>query len=171
VRYPGGKQLSLTQLLRSNAALGQQHRRPSATTLDQQAPKRGSIMRGRAGLWSLALVLLMFLLIYTAYAVVAGFGRLVELERPLEFDIGGKFRLQVVGMCAFCLLISRGGRAHPRPSLQVFSWTPAPPISCSAHRVFRRALVSGPPRCLVRCIAGLARTPPPRLQFQPCCSA
>jgi uncharacterized membrane protein (DUF485 family) len=64
-------------------------------------------MRGRGWLWLSAL----FLLVYTAYVVVAKFGKLVGVKIPFELGNVGEFWLFTAFIGAFCLQIIRDERA------------------------------------------------------------
>ena len=93
MRYPGGKQLSLTQFL-----------------AEYSPRSRGDRMRGRSWLWLSALLLLT----YTGYVLVAKFGKLIGLKLPFELGNAGEFWLFTACIGAFCMQIIRDERALPR---------------------------------------------------------
>jgi hypothetical protein len=66
-------------------------------------------MRGRAWLWLSAL----FLLAYTAYVIVAKFGKLIGITVPFELGNIGEFWLFAAFIGAFCMQIIRDERALP----------------------------------------------------------
>jgi hypothetical protein len=74
-------------------------------------------MRGRAWLWLSAL----FLLLYTAYVLIAKFGKAVGLKLPFELGNVGEFWLFTAFIGAFCMQIIHDERALPDTP------TPAPP--------------------------------------------
>jgi hypothetical protein len=69
-------------------------------------------MRGRAWLWLSAL----FLLLYTAYVLIAKFGKPIGLALPFELGNVGEFWLFTAFIGAFCMQIIRDERALPPPS-------------------------------------------------------
>jgi hypothetical protein len=84
-------------------------------------------MRGRAWLWLSAL----FLLLYTAYVLIAKFGKAVGLKLPFELGNVGEFWLFTAFIGAFCMQIIRDERALPtspeEPHAAPDTPTPAPP--------------------------------------------
>jgi hypothetical protein len=66
-------------------------------------------MRGRAWLWLSAL----FLIIYTAYVLIAKFGKLIGFKLPFELGNVGEFWLFTAFIGAFCMQIIRDERALP----------------------------------------------------------
>jgi hypothetical protein len=80
------------------------------------------MMRGRAWLGLSAL----FLLLYTAYVLVAKFGKLIAITLPFELGNIGEFWLFTAFIGAFCMQIIRDERALPTPA------EPATPHSASA---------------------------------------
>jgi hypothetical protein len=68
-------------------------------------------MRGRAWLWLSAL----FLLLYTAYVLIAKFGKAVGMKLPFELGNIGEFWLFSAFIGAFCMQIIRDERALSPP--------------------------------------------------------
>ncbi len=67
-------------------------------------------MRGRAWLWLSAL----FLLLYTAYVLIAKFSKPLGFKLPFELGNVGEFWLFTAFIGAFCMQIIRDERALPQ---------------------------------------------------------